>query len=202
LELSPGTPRDDPPERAAVPLASTGLTDPEWQHLRVAGGDAVSAVLSAPQNTDMRRLVRSTTFNPRDTYLDPGARRDIEILIDRHQHIIEASIHEYRVACAEEFAGLNRQGRTVAVVLGERDSALRLRQIGAEPVFMVMDGVTHGTSLANLPRAIAAKQSIDGQAVDLCVALAEAFAAAGTLEDRERVEIVERALAVQGRKRR
>jgi hypothetical protein len=160
-------------------------TDLEWRDLPVSRNDLIAEVVAVPQYTRATKLLRNATFNPRDVYLSPQSRRDIEAVIAGALPPINLLLQGFQEVCDREWHDLHAEGATTAVNLGNQGADAQLQKIGRDPMFRVEEGVTYGVTKARMPETRMAELRLKQAGVDLCRDLAAAFRARGTLTPEE-----------------
>jgi hypothetical protein len=182
-------------------LAPSEEVDTEWSNLPRSTDDMVRWITQLPQFADARKFFRSTCFNPRDGYVAPESRIEIEREIALQMPGIEAIVREIDSVKAREFDGLHASGQTTEVDLKAFEGRFQLQKIGMDPVFVVRGGRTHGVSKARLPETVQCEQRLQEAGGTLCIRLADLFQAAGVLatEEREALAVRVRAVRSSGR---
>ena len=159
-------------------------TDPEWLELPRSQRDVVARALQT-RRCDPVQLYRSHAFNPRDRWLSPVQRAEIEVLTDLAHARIERIRQEMSIVQALEFAAAHVAGKTLPADITTLEGQANLRRIGAAPVFAEIHGESFAVALAELPRTSAADAALLAEAQASCMDLARVFAAHGALDQRE-----------------
>lgn len=203
----------DPPRAAAQhlarTLAETGPTQPaacnlEWLLLPRSDRDVVLAILSAPQNTSARLLLRNSAFNPRDLPLPRAAREAVAAAIGASRSTCEARAATRAAVHEREFAELHAAGHTTEVDLSRFEGGPQMALVGSNPTFRVIDGRTFGASRERMPRTRQSEREIHEVGAGLVARLADVFAEWGAITAEERQTLLTRATAPsapEGRRR-
>jgi len=195
----PSTTADAPaPERRLValdPAEHPSTPDSEWRLLPKSRGDALLELVWAPQYANSKRLLRSSTFNPRDQWLPVSCQRTVASTIAEMEATIKGLTAELTTTEDREFAALHARGLTTEVDFGLYEGAPQLAKIGADPVFKGLSGKTFGVSKTGMPDTRRAEGLLHDAGAGLVTRLADVFSAAGALTEEEREALTTRARA-------
>ena len=158
--------------------------DPAWHALPRLSKDLVGRLLQT-QQCDATQLYRSSSFNPRDLWLEPAARNEIARIAEATAVGMQRLRAELVTVKDREFAALHAAGKTFELDLTTLEGLTNLRNAGTEAVFADVDGRTFLAARASMPDTAAAATSLRQATADLCVQLARRFADLGTLEPEE-----------------